>query len=134
MIINYSLLIPNLQHKVIHAGTVEKLLWLKLNIKEFYFSYSIEKYVRFLNAIIKPKIMMFSITDSQIFFADFIIYTKNKWKTSYKFIVHTTKIKQRGYYNIIRFRRKLINEDETASNLFLGVAQQEQENNVISKI
>ena len=45
-----------------------------------------------VSAIRKPKMRMFSITGSQIFFADFIVYTKNKRKTSYQFIVHTTDI------------------------------------------
>ena len=34
--------------------------------------------------------MMFSITGSQIFFVNFVIFARNKQKTSYQFIVHTT--------------------------------------------
>ena len=41
------------------------------------------------SAIRKAK-MMFSITGSQIVFADFVICTKNGRNTSYQFIVHTT--------------------------------------------
>ena len=36
--------------------------------------------------------MTFSITGSQIFFAEFVIYTKNERKTSYRFIIQTTII------------------------------------------
>ena len=35
-------------------------------------------------AIRKPEMMTFSITGSQIFFADFVIYTRNKRKTAYR--------------------------------------------------
>ena len=34
--------------------------------------------------------MTFSITGSQIFLADFVIFTKSKRKTAYRFIVHNT--------------------------------------------
>ena len=37
--------------------------------------------------------MTFSITGSQIFLADFVIFTKSERKTAYRFIVHTTSCK-----------------------------------------
>ena len=43
-------------------------------------------------AIRWPKMMKFLITGSQKFFANFVIYTKNERKTTYRFIVHTTII------------------------------------------
>ena len=35
--------------------------------------------------------MTFSITGSEIFFANFIIFVRNERKTAYRFIVHNTK-------------------------------------------
>ena len=40
----------------------------------------------------KPNIMTFSITSSQIFFANFVIFVKNEQKTAYRFIVHNTSM------------------------------------------
>ena len=46
--------------------------------------------------------MTFSITGSQIFLADFVIFTKSEQKTAYQFIVHTTNIwKVLVHYTII---------------------------------
>ena len=38
-----------------------------------------------VSTIRKPKLITFSITGSKIFFAGFVIYTKNERKTSYQF-------------------------------------------------
>ena len=43
-------------------------------------------------AIRWPKMMTFSITGSQIFFANFVIFARNERKTAYQFIVNTTNI------------------------------------------
>ena len=43
-----------------------------------------------VSAIRWPKMMMFSITGSQIFFANFVIFVRNEQKTAYQFIIHNT--------------------------------------------
>ena len=43
-----------------------------------------------VSAIRWSEMMTFSITGSQIFFANLVIFATNKRKTSYRFIVHTT--------------------------------------------
>ena len=55
-----------------------------------------------VSAIIKPKMMTFSITGSQIFLADFIIFTKSEQKAtylSYLTVCPCFKVK-RGYPNL----------------------------------
>ena len=41
-----------------------------------------------VSAIRWPKMMTFSITGSQIFFVNFVIFVRNERKTAYLFIVH----------------------------------------------
>ena len=51
-----------------------------------------------VSAIRWPKMMTFSLTGSQIFFANFVIFVRNERKTAYRFIVHNTKIFQAKIY------------------------------------
>ena len=44
-----------------------------------------------VSAIRWSKMMMFSITDSQIFFANFVIFARNEQKTAYRFTVQCSQ-------------------------------------------
>ena len=50
-----------------------------------------------VSAIRKPKIITSSITGSQIFFADFVFFTKTKGNTAYRKTVNNTNILCRHY-------------------------------------
>ena len=58
-------------------------------------------YCRFeeVSAIKWSKLVTFSITGSQIFFANFVIFARNEQKTGYRFTIPTTR-----YMDMLRLR------------------------------
>ena len=55
-----------------------------------------------VSAIRWPKMMTFSITGSQIFFANFVIFARNKRKTAYRFIVDNAMLYRRFVFGPVQ--------------------------------
>ena len=47
------------------------------------------------------KVVTFSITSSQIYFADFVIFTKKKQNAVYQFTIHTTRLVFGVFYHTL---------------------------------